>query len=120
MQYIQKQLATWRLLSHSLYNHIPVMLLYLLDSHRSSPGRRGFFMAVTTEQMSGSIGGGIMEHKFVELAKQRLQLHIQELSLVKQWHDKEAAKNQSGMICSGEQTIFLYTVYEKDMAHINR
>ncbi|MDQ6755560.1 MAG: XdhC family protein, partial [Bacteroidota bacterium] len=36
----------------------------------------------------------------------------------KQIHDKSAAKNQSGMICSGEQTIFLYRVDEKDISHI--
>ncbi len=97
------------------------MLLYVLDSQRSSPGRQGFFMAVNAEgQISGSIGGGIMEHKFVELAKQRLQLHIQELSVVKQLHDKEATKNRSGMICSGEQTILLYTLAEKDLTQINK
>lgn len=61
-------------------------------------------------KMSGSLGGGIMEHKFVELAKSRLQQHVAETSVHQQVHDKEAAKNQSGMICSGEQTIFLYTV----------
>ena len=40
----------------------------------SSPGRQGFFMAVNANgEMEGSIGGGIMEHKFVEMAKKRLQ-----------------------------------------------
>ena len=34
--------------------------------------------------------------------------------LKKQFHDKAAAKNQSGMICSGEQTIFLYKISLKD------
>ena len=61
-----------------------------------------------------------MEHKFVELAKLRLQEHTPELLVVKQLHDKKSAKNQSGMICSGEQTLFLYTVDEKDLYHINK
>ena len=30
-------------------------------------------------------------------------------------HDKEAARNQSGMICSGEQTILLLPLYHKDL-----
>ena len=32
----------------------------------------------------------------------------------KQLHDKSAAKNQSGMICSGEQTILFYRVPKSD------
>ena len=50
------------------------MLLYVLESKGSSPGRQGFFMAVNSNgEMEGSIGGGIMEHKFVEMAKEKLQ-----------------------------------------------
>lgn len=87
------------------------MLLYVLESKGSSPGRQGFFMAVNASgEMSGSLGGGIMEHKFVELAKSILKEGMAEASIHYQFHDKEAAKNQSGMICSGEQTIFVYKV----------
>src|SRR5205085_12235991 len=60
--------------------------------------------------MEGSIGGGIMEHKFVELAKQQLKDGIRSASVKKQIHDKSAATDQSGMICSGEQTLWLYPV----------
>lgn len=92
------------------------MLLYVLESKGSSPGRQGFFMTVNAKgEMEGSIGGGIMEHKFVELAKERLREQgskAQELK--KQIHDKNAATNQSGMICSGEQTILLYPAQQKD------
>ena len=67
---MKKQLAIWNLISKSLKEKIPVMLLYVVESHGSSPGRQGFFMAVTAEgTMEGSVGGGIMEHKFVEMAK---------------------------------------------------
>lgn len=78
------------------------MLLYVLESNGSSPGRQGFSMAVTAKgEMEGSIGGGIMEHKFVEMAKDKLMRDENELSVRKQIHNKQAAKNQSGMICSG-------------------
>ena len=71
---MQKQLQVWKLIDNSLNSNIPVMLLYVLESSGSSPGRQGFFMAVNANsEMEGSIGGGIMEHKFVELAKERLQ-----------------------------------------------
>ncbi|WP_276502382.1 XdhC family protein [Terrimonas pollutisoli] len=122
-----KAIATWELIEQSLEKNIPVMLLYVLESKGSSPGRQGFFMAVTdndpsaSSNMEGSIGGGIMEHKFVEMAKEKLRAVSSELragSIKKQYHDKTAAKNQSGMICSGEQTIFLYPVQQKDKTTI--
>src|SRR5687767_15873608 len=116
-------LKTWKLIQKNLDEHIPVMLLYVLESSGSSPGRQGFFMAVNANgEMEGSIGGGIMEHKFVEMAKDKLGVGVlsresgvgssepAEPLIRKQIHDKSAAKDQSGMICSGEQTIFLYPV----------
>ncbi|HEY0611449.1 MAG TPA: XdhC family protein [Chitinophaga sp.] len=112
---MQKQLATWQLINSSLEQHVPVTLLYVLQSDGSSPGRAGFLMAVNAAgQMEGSIGGGIMEHKFVEMVKEQLQQHTAEISIRRQIHNKQAAKDQSGMICSGEQTILLYPVKEED------
>jgi len=120
---MNKQLSVWKLIIDSLQQGIPVMLLYVVESSGSSPGRQGFFMAVNTnEEMEGSIGGGIMEHKFVEMAKEKLKVMNAELKLAdikKQFHDKAAAKNQSGMICSGEQTILLYPVRKKDTKQIH-
>jgi xanthine dehydrogenase accessory factor len=116
---MHKQLPTWQLIHHSLQHNIAVMLLYVLESKGSSPGRQGFMMAVNAAgAISGSMGGGIMEHKFVEMAKARLQQRAAEISVHHQVHDKSAAKNQSGMICSGEQTIFLYTVKKEDIAAV--
>jgi xanthine dehydrogenase accessory factor len=111
-----KNTATWKLISSSLDSGMAVMLLYVLESSGSSPGRQGFFMAVNEKGgMEGSIGGGIMEHKFVEMAKKRLRgQEDKEQEIRKQQHDKTAAKNQSGMICSGEQTILLYRVQKSD------
>lgn len=105
-----KNIATWKLINKSLNSGTAVMLLYVLESSGSSPGRQGFFMAVNSNgEMEGSIGGGIMEHKFVEMAKERLKGQVDKgQEIRRQLHDKSAARNQSGMICSGEQTIFLY------------
>lgn len=95
------------------------MLLYVLESKGSSPGRQGFFMTVNANgEMAGSIGGGIMEHKFVELAKEKLRVGSKKWGVRKQIHDKDAESSQSGMICSGEQTILLYPVQSKDVTTI--
>lgn len=116
---MNKQLSVWKLIARSLQQKTPVILLYVLESSGSSPGRQGFFMAVNVNgEMEGSIGGGIMEHKFVEMAKEKLRAGSQESGIRKQVHDKSAATNQSGMICSGEQTILLYPVQEKDAVAI--
>ncbi|GAB3989119.1 hypothetical protein GCM10028807_13330 [Spirosoma daeguense] len=115
-----KQLTTWQLILSSLQQNLPVMMLYVLESHGSSPGRQGFLMAVNTlGEMDGSIGGGIMEYKLVELAKEKLRNNqISEVSIRTQYHDKHAAHNQSGMICSGDQTILLYQVRQNDAGSI--
>jgi xanthine dehydrogenase accessory factor len=114
---MNRQLQIWQLIESSLQQNIPVMLLYVLESNGSSPGRQGFFMAVNaSNEMKGSIGGGIMEHKFVEMAKEKLKAEgrRQKAEVRKQVHDKSATKHQSGMICSGEQTILFYPLIKED------
>ena len=116
---LEKRLLVWQMVERSLHRELPVMLLYVLASSGSSPGRQGFFMAVNREgSMEGSIGGGIMEHKFVEMAKDKLLNDVAEQSVRKQVHDKAAAKNQSGMICSGEQTVLMYRVRAEEKRQI--
>lgn len=94
----------WEFIHEKLYDGIKVMLLYVLESEGSSPGRQGFKMALAEDgTYSGTIGGGIMEFKFVEKAKTLLQQNENKVLLQKQYHDKAHENNQSGMICSGSQ-----------------
>lgn len=95
------------------------MLLFVVESIGSSPGRAGFSMAVADDDsFEGTIGGGIMEYKLVEKAKNLLQQNHQNIFLQEQFHDKEHSKNQSGMICSGSQKIAFIPLFEKDLATI--
>ncbi|WP_375437978.1 XdhC family protein [uncultured Hymenobacter sp.] len=113
--------ATWQLLSDSLRRGTPAMLLYVVQSQGSSPGRQGFLMAVDAHgAMQGSVGGGIMEHKLVQLAREQLTQPVPASSLHRQIHSKAAPRHQSGMICSGEQTVLLYPVQAADAAPIQR
>lgn len=110
---------SWQFIHQKLSASIDVILLYVLESKGSSPGRQGFNMAVAADgTFFGTIGGGIMEHKFVEMARAKLNESNDSSTIYKQVHDKSAAKNQSGMICSGEQTIFLYQVQQIDISQI--
>ena len=94
----------WEFIHEKLFDDIKVMLLYVIDSEGSSPGRQGFKMAVAADgTFCGTIGGGIMEHKFVEKAKSLLPQKKSKVLLQKQYHTKDQHINQSGMICSGSQ-----------------
>lgn len=112
---MHRHLKIWKFILNSLQQNVSVMLLYVLESNGSSPGRQGFFMGINAKhEMEGSIGGGIMEYKFVETAKDKLKEDITETILKKQFHDKSAPSNQSGMICSGDQTVLIYKVQKSD------
>lgn len=88
---MSRTFATWQHLSESLRRGIPAMLLYVVHSRGSSPGRQGFAMSVDTlGAMQGSIGGGIMEHKLVQLARERLAQPSSTSSLHRQIHNKKA------------------------------
>lgn len=115
-----RQLKVWKFISEKLEKDQPVILMCVVESQGSSPGRAGFKMAVTQEELCGSVGGGIMEHKFVEMCRQKLAEHSQDPLLRKQLHQKSAAKNQSGMICSGEQTILIYSLKKNELPAINK
>ena len=116
-----KQLIAWKLALSSLQRGIAVLLLYVLESKGSSPGRQGFFMVVNAkDEIEGSIGGGIMEHKFTEMARERLRQDEALLSVHRQVHDKTVTKDRSGMICSGEQKILLYRLGEMDRTAIGK
>jgi xanthine dehydrogenase accessory factor len=83
--------------------------LLLVVAHRgSTPGRTGFRMVVApNELLVGSIGGGMMEHKLVELARHQLRSSSPQILLKRQVHRADVAAERSGMICSGEQTVLL-------------
>ena len=71
---MKKDLELWQFIGKRLKNDEKVLLLVVVESTGSSPGRQGFKMGVGTEgSLCGSIGGGIMEIKLVELAKSYLQ-----------------------------------------------
>ena len=109
-------MQAWQFIKQKLQEQKPVILLYVLHSEGSSPGRQGFHMAVAENQdFCGSIGGGMMEHKFVEMAGKFLSENKSVSEVFRQVHDKAAGKNKSGMICSGEQTIFMYSMQQHDL-----
>ena len=109
-----RDLPVWTLAAAALRAGTPVALLLVLCSAGSSPGRQGFKMAVTGVEVAGSIGGGIMEHKWVEQARQRLAAGEAAPLLRPQIHRREAPADRSGMMCSGEQDVLLWPLGAAD------
>ena len=115
-----KDLKVWQFILEKYQQQKAVVFLCVMESSGSSPGRQGFKMAVSDDEMCGSVGGGIMEHKFVELAKEMLQKQSEQSLLKKQIHSKQSPVDQSGMICSGEQTLVVYPIKSGDIEAIQK
>ena len=103
---MNKELEIWQFAAERLKRNEDVILLVVAESSGSSPGRQGFKMIVGADELCGSIGGGVMEVRLVELAKLRItnyELRIKS-EIIEQVHRKNS-ENSSGMICSGKQTV---------------
>jgi xanthine dehydrogenase accessory factor len=113
-------MLVWKFIQEKLNNNLKVILLWVLESNGSSPGRRGFKLAVSEDdEFIGTIGGGIMEHKLVEKGKSLLAVNSSEILLQNQYHDKLKGKDQSGMICSGSQLIAFVTIQKSELPVID-
>lgn len=98
-------MKVWSFIHEQLADDNKVMLMVVVERNGSSPGVVGFKMAVSENgDMIGSIGGGVMEYKLVELAKKELKKDTPKPFIKKQVHDPDAEGEKSGLICSGEQT----------------
>jgi xanthine dehydrogenase accessory factor len=125
---MQNDLHFWQFVEKCLKNDTSVMLLLVVESTGSSPGRQGFKMAVAqstrnmdeSSVLQGSIGGGIMEEKLVELAKDKLQNNDFTPFIKKQIHRKDTPQYQSGMICSGEQTVLFYPLKKEGLKTVKK
>ncbi|MBK9422410.1 MAG: XdhC family protein [Flavobacteriales bacterium] len=112
---MNKELDFWLNALAALERGERCTLLVVVESIGSSPGRAGFKALVTSGgELHGSIGGGSMEHKLVELARVRLASGSRSgdpegaISLKRQIHRAEEPTDRSGMICSGEQTVAFF------------
>lgn len=89
-----------------------LVLMVVIQSTGDSPGRSGFLMAVRPNgEMFGTIGGGIMEQKLVDLCKRLLTGSNFKPFAKRQIHKANIGADRSGMICDGEQIIAFYDLY---------
>ncbi len=114
-QNLPRDLPAWALAATALRGGQLVAVLCVVRSEGSSPGRQGFKMVVTLAETAGSIGGGIMEHKWVELARQRLRAADFAPLLRPQIHRPSALADRSGLMCSGEQEVLFWPLQAEDL-----
>ncbi|MBZ0205240.1 MAG: XdhC family protein [Flavobacteriales bacterium] len=140
---MNKELELWQHALAAIGRGERCVLLLVVESIGSSPGRAGFKALVTSGgELHGSIGGGSMEHKLVELARRRLASGSRGgdpegaiggdpegavgspprdpaatiLPMLKrQIHRAEEPTDRSGMICSGEQTVAFFQLGKKEV-----
>lgn len=115
-----KEIELWQFVKTKIESDGAVVLMIVVDSEYSSPGRAGFKMAVSkTKEMIGSIGGGRMEHDLVENAIKNLIDGKKILWPKKLYHQGDSREDSSGMICSGAQTIVNITLGKEDIQTVN-
>ena len=118
---MNKELEVWHFAAESLKRDEPVTLLVVAESAGSSPGRQGFKMVVSADELRGSIGGGVMEVRLAELAKgkRRKAKGKNKSEIVEQIHRKNAP-DASGMICSGSQVVIFTHLSKDDLPTIRK
>jgi xanthine dehydrogenase accessory factor len=108
-------MSIWSHIHNNLENNKRFVLLVVIESEGSSPGRKGFKMAVSDDgSLLGTIGGGLSEYRLAEDAKRQLAEGNARISAVMMDHDPDAEENRSGMICSGSQIVAFYPLGKED------
>lgn len=110
-----KEIEIWNFIERKLAADIPVVLMVVAESNNSSPGRAGFKMVVARdEEMTGTIGGGIMEYNLIKTAR-NLFTENDRTIMKELHHDPHQALDKSGLICGGSQTVILRKLDRKSL-----
>jgi len=116
-----KEIHIWEFIRSHLIKNNKVILTAVLDHKKGSPGKQGFKMAVSSDgETAGSIGGGIMEYKITEECKEYLRKDLIVNRLETVYHNRKKNVKNSGLICSGSQTNFIFSIQKKDIKNVNK
>lgn len=101
--------SPWRLALEALENGQSAQLVIVVDHRGSVPGTTGVSMVVTTNETAGTIGGGLVEHTMIEMARTNPTPGIHRFQ-----HDGK----ESDSVCSGRQDIALLRLGPGDLPAI--
>ncbi len=109
----------WNFIAEELTNNHSLYLMVNIESYGSSPGKKGFKMAVSSDgSINGSIGGGVMERNLVEKSRYLLKVKNSTTFLLEQDHHPKSGKEGSGMICSGKQSVAFFPLNKEHLSII--
>ena len=97
----------WKKILYEIDSAIPVVLVVIIEREGSAPNVPGAKMYVTSENVQGTVGGGLTEFKLTETARKMIIDNITKNKKIRMVHDDTAEDDKSGMICSGSQTFAL-------------
>ena len=112
----------WTKLLQKLSKNQKVFLALVAHHTPGSPGTTGAKLWVAeTGETYGTIGGGIMEYKLIDRAKEILQQENFQPEIQTLYHRTSGSGEKSGMICSGSQTNLYYLCHpSRDMEVIEK
>ena len=106
----------WEKAEEKLQTGVRLILMIVIKSEGSSPGKPGFSMMVADDgEIWGSIGGGAMEYRLTEKCRRLFNEEVMAPFIQKQDHHPDSTEDNSGMICSGIQWIAFYPLYNSSL-----
>ncbi len=111
-----KESHLWNFIYHHISINNSVILTAVVDHEAGSPGKEGFKMAVSSSgDYTGSVGGGVMEFELIKRSGELLRSKAHVNVIEKIYHSKKKNVAKSGLICSGSQTNFTFSLDKKDI-----
>lgn len=110
----------WRLILDALTAARPVLLAVVVASKGSAPARVGSKMAVTLDNASGTLGGGLIEQHMLQKARAMLVQGEPESWIQHFRHHSHPDQSDDHMWCGGEQTVLLYRCRQTDLATLRQ
>jgi xanthine dehydrogenase accessory factor len=108
----------WHFIRTALSADQPVILMVVTESSGSSPGRKGFKMAVAgNDSLFGSIGGGLMEQRLVTEARQSFS---SDCVSIRHLEHQAGSDHSSGMVCQGSQSVVSYPLHRSFLETVRR
>ena len=116
-----KEIELWKFIDEKLISGYKIILMVVAQSSKSSPGRAGFKMAISSDnKLAGTVGGGIMEHKLLEECQQHFETGYKINSVKKLFHNKTSPGEKSGLICGGSETIIMRSLNKNDEDFVSK
>ena len=116
-----KESNLWKFILEELTAGSKIGIMIVAESSDSTPGRKGFKMAVASDgKQYGTIGGGIMEYNLVKSVRKKLNEAnpVSEVHYLQ--HSRDSEDEKSGLICGGRQTVVIKYLDKNDLETVSK